>query len=138
MKTEEIVKALRRLKVETGSLVCMGCGYEQSCGVHGCRIMRDGLDLVERLTDRCARYAEEIAVLQERTRWIPVEERLPEMEEMVLAIASGKPMGTVTLLHSLEMATLYNDGWFLEAWPDWEGATVTHWMPLPDRPEVGE
>lgn len=26
MKNEEIVKALRRLKVETGSLVCMGCG----------------------------------------------------------------------------------------------------------------
>nr|DAQ81213.1 MAG TPA: Protein of unknown function (DUF551) [Caudoviricetes sp.] len=130
MKTEEVVKALRRLKVETGSLACIGCGYEQSCGVHGCRIMREGLDLVERLTDRYARYAEEIAVLQEKTRWVP------EMGEMVLAIASGKPMGTVTLLHALEMATLYNDGWFLETWPDWEDATVTHWMPLPDGPEV--
>lgn len=91
---------------------------------------------IERLTDRCARYAEEIAVLQERTRWIPVEERLPEMGEMVLAIACGKPMETVTLIHSLEMATLYNDGWFLETWPGWEHATVTHWMPLPARPEV--
>ena len=38
----------------------------------------DGADLIEKLTDRCARYAEEIAVAQERTRWIPVEERLPE------------------------------------------------------------
>lgn len=28
-------------------------------------------DLIEKLTDRCARYAEEIAVAQERTRWIP-------------------------------------------------------------------
>ena len=35
-------------------------------------------DLIEKLIDRCARYAEEIAVLQERTRWVPVEERLPE------------------------------------------------------------
>ena len=35
-------------------------------------------DLIEKLTDRCARYAEEIAVAQERTRWIPVTERLPE------------------------------------------------------------
>lgn len=63
MKTEEILTALRRLKVETGSLVCMGCGREHDCGVHGCRIMRDAADLIEKLTDRCARYAEEIAVL---------------------------------------------------------------------------
>ena len=26
MKNEEILTALRRLKVETGSLACMGCG----------------------------------------------------------------------------------------------------------------
>ena len=32
-----------------------------------------------RLTDRCARYAEEIAVLQEREKWVPVTERLPEV-----------------------------------------------------------
>ena len=36
-------------------------------------------DLIQRLTARCARYAEEIAVAQERTRWVPVEERLPEI-----------------------------------------------------------
>ena len=66
MKTEEILAAMRRLKVETGSLVCMGCGREHDCGVHGCRIMREAADLIEKLTDRCARYAEEIAVLQER------------------------------------------------------------------------
>lgn len=35
---------------------------------------------IEHLIDRCARYAEEIAVAQERTRWIPVTERLPEEE----------------------------------------------------------
>lgn len=66
MKNEEILTALRRLKVETGSLVCMGCGREHDCGIHGCRIVREAADLIEKLTDRCARYAEEIAVLQER------------------------------------------------------------------------
>ena len=66
MKNEEIVKALRRLKVETGSLVCMGCGCEHDCGILGCRIVREAAELIEKLTDRCARYAEEIAVLQER------------------------------------------------------------------------
>ena len=39
MKNEEIVRALRRLKVETGSLPCIGCGRGHHCGVHGCRIM---------------------------------------------------------------------------------------------------
>lgn len=61
MKNEEIVKALRRLKVETGSLVCMGCGREHNCGILGCRIVREAAELIEKLTDRCARYAEEIA-----------------------------------------------------------------------------
>lgn len=61
MKTEEILAALRRLKVETGSLACMGCGREHDCGVHGCRIVREAAELIEKLTDRCARYAEEIA-----------------------------------------------------------------------------
>lgn len=79
MKTDELIKALRRIKVETGSLACMGCGYEHDCGIYGCRIMRDAADEIEKLTNRCARYAEEIMVLQERTRWIPVPER-PEAE----------------------------------------------------------
>lgn len=42
MKNEEILTALRRLKVETGSLACMGCGREHDCGIHGCRIAREG------------------------------------------------------------------------------------------------
>lgn len=63
MKTGDILVALRRLKVETGSLACMGCGCKHICGIHGCRIVRDAAELIEKLTDRCARYAEEIAVL---------------------------------------------------------------------------
>lgn len=40
MRDEDLLAALRRLKVETGSLVCLGCGYEHNCSVHGCHIMR--------------------------------------------------------------------------------------------------
>ena len=35
MKTQEIIKALRRMAVNTGTLNCLGCGYEHNCGVHG-------------------------------------------------------------------------------------------------------
>lgn len=81
MKTGDILIALRCLKVETGSLACMGCGCEHDCGVHGCQIVREAADLIEKLTGRCARYAEEIAVLQEREKWVPVTERLPDGPE---------------------------------------------------------
>lgn len=98
MRTEDILTALRRLKVETGSLACMGCGREHDCGVHGCRIVREAAELIEKLTDRCARYAEEIAVLQEREKWVPVTERLPEISnpwgvsDVVLCIISRRQL----------------------------------------------
>ena len=47
MEIEALVKALRQLKVPTGSLVCLGCGYEHNCGVHGCAILKDAADALE-------------------------------------------------------------------------------------------
>lgn len=47
MKRDEIVSGLRRQRVETGSIACLGCGWENSCGVHGCRIMREAADMLE-------------------------------------------------------------------------------------------
>ena len=69
-------------------------------------------------------------------RWIPVEERLPNLDELVLVIASGKPQENITLDNAVELAELYSDGWCLEIWPEWTKAAVTHWMPLPEPPEV--
>lgn len=48
MTDVEILAALSGLKVQTGSLACLGCGYEHNCGVHGCAIMREAADLIER------------------------------------------------------------------------------------------
>lgn len=55
MKTQDIINALRTLLDAAASAL-------------------------EEQRDRCARYAEEIAVLQEREKWVPVTERLPEVE----------------------------------------------------------
>lgn len=49
MKNEDIVKWLRSEKVETGSLLCLGCGYENNCGIHGCAVMRAAADAMENL-----------------------------------------------------------------------------------------
>lgn len=49
--TKDVLRALRRLKVETGSLACFGCGLEHNCGIHGCAILRDAIALIEELTE---------------------------------------------------------------------------------------
>lgn len=48
MSDRELIAALRRLKVQTGSLVCLGCGYEHNCGIHGCAILRKTIAWLER------------------------------------------------------------------------------------------
>lgn len=91
-----------------------------------------GDDLAE-ATDLIEAQANEIEKLRAQLpRWIPVEERLPELDELVLVIASGKPKENITLDNAVELATLYSDGWCLEMWPEWTGANVTYWMPLPE------
>ncbi len=47
MRDEDLLAALRRLKVQTGSLVCLGCGYEHNCGIHGCAILRKTISWLE-------------------------------------------------------------------------------------------
>lgn len=50
MEDSELIAALRRMKVETGSIACLGCGHEHSCGIHGCAVMRAAADRLEALT----------------------------------------------------------------------------------------
>lgn len=48
MGDNDLIAALRRLKVQTGSLVCLGCGREHNCGIHGCAILRETISFVEK------------------------------------------------------------------------------------------
>lgn len=67
-RVNSLLADLRRLKVETGSLACMGCGREYNCGVHGCAVLRDAADAFQEYVDRCKRYADEIMALRERVK----------------------------------------------------------------------
>ena len=58
MKTKELIEALGQLKVQTGSLACLGCGHEHNCGVHGCAIAREAavrLSLYEHALEQVAK-----------------------------------------------------------------------------------
>lgn len=148
MKNEEIVKALRCISTAGGENACEHCSYWKEEEVpeeerpiygadtmHSCDVDRvglDGADLIERLTARCARYAEEIAVAQERTRWIPVTERLPEDRSNVLVVADW-----------LGRWGFYM-GWCAPERAEWRvhvgiryrsDVAVVYWMPLPELPE---
>ena len=52
MTNEELIQALDRLKVQTGSLACVGCGYEHNCGIRGCAILNAVVAELERMSGR--------------------------------------------------------------------------------------
>ena len=74
MTDQQLIGALLRLKVETGSLACAGCGHEHNCSLQGCRILREAVAAIQR---------------QPRMRWIPVTERLPQNYISVLVYISN-------------------------------------------------
>ena len=49
MNREELLQALRQMTVETGSLLCLGCGYEHSCSIHGCAIVNLAVQEIQSL-----------------------------------------------------------------------------------------
>lgn len=69
MKTEEIVRSLRWCGTGTEE-GCNDCAFEPQCDEDavGCvgGLCDTAADKIEELVERCARYAEEIAVLQDR------------------------------------------------------------------------
>lgn len=125
VKTTDLVADLRVcLRGE-----CSACGHE--CGNADCldRIMEDAADRLDELVERCARYAEEIAVLRERQKWIPVTERLPEgsVKECIVFVPHI-PRNIVCLGRYLGSGGWVIDGWYLTS------EAVAYWMPLPEAP----
>ena len=55
MTCSELINALQKLKVQTNSIACLGCGHEHNCGIHGCAVIREA---AERLGDFNAVFIE--------------------------------------------------------------------------------
>lgn len=51
---DHLIDALKMMQVETGSLVCLGCGYEHNCSIHGCAIIREAVKALEALEPQAA------------------------------------------------------------------------------------
>lgn len=50
VQADLLIQDLRRLSVETGSLACLGCGHENSCGIHGCALIKKVIERLESLS----------------------------------------------------------------------------------------
>lgn len=59
MQHKELTAQLRRMSVETGSLMCLGCGYEHNCGIHGCALLRQAVETIEKQAAADNFYEEE-------------------------------------------------------------------------------
>lgn len=59
MTMNELITALQRLEAESGSIVCLDCGYEHNCDIHGCAIIREA---TEKLGDFNAVFDEDTIV----------------------------------------------------------------------------
>lgn len=46
--TPELLRQLRRISTERRPECCLGCGFENSCSVHGCAAVRKAVALLER------------------------------------------------------------------------------------------
>ena len=81
-----------------------------------------------------------ISALREQPRWIPVTERLPDNKEHDWVLAQVvEDNGYMHIPKVMEYRQNRND-WFEETYgwiSEHNGAfVVTHWMPLPEPPEV--
>ena len=91
----------------------------------------------KQLREAAALVAKESAELLER-RWIPVEERLPELQSwgastVVLGLIKSENAPALNKLHDLTLCVYCDNGiWSMPG----RYVAITHWMPLPDRPEA--
>lgn len=82
MKDKDLVNAIRRLKVETRSLACIGCGHGHNCGVSGCAIMREAADRIVNQSTHIAVLQMEIEKLRGRLMQYEDTELTPEEIDM--------------------------------------------------------
>ena len=47
MEPERLIRALKTLSVETGSLACLGCEYVDECSIKGCALIREAIDMIK-------------------------------------------------------------------------------------------
>lgn len=121
MTEKEIVQALRCCAEGD----CKGCARQEDKQRCQENLLAKAAETIERLT------AENAALREKVPQWISVEERLPidRLKKYLVAFRDvGGPI--------VDMARYFpSDGWTCDNW-DVPQKLISHWMPLPEAPEV--
>lgn len=113
MTINELITALQRLEVESGSIACLGCGHEHNCGIHGCAIIREA---AEKLGDFNAVFNED-AIVRLAGQCLKVEPgRLRELAEadkdgrvVVLPVRPVLTQSISSMLYIIEEGEIVED-----------------------------
>lgn len=66
MTNKQLAAQLRQMKVNTKGIICLGCEYENNCGIHGCSVIGNAASVIEKydaaLKNIKAMYADAIGV----------------------------------------------------------------------------
>ena len=132
---EEIKMGLEKCGVIRGR--CKGCPYygEMECVSNH---SADALAYIKQLEDQFRDIPQMVGKDINVPSWISVEERLPEVSDVVLVIANGKPRENITLHNALLIASFWGEeGWIADGFEGWDKLDVSYWMELPEPPKEG-
>ena len=156
MRDQELVSALRCVSTAGGPMGdCKKCPFYKTEPVP--KNLKKAVNLTEwsscdvdavglAAADRIANQSTHIAALQQEIeklrgqlpRWIPVAERVPELEswgasKVVLGLIKSENAPSLNKLHNLTLCVYCDNGiWSMPG----RYVAITHWMPLPEPPEV--
>ena len=132
MRDQELVNALREHADwwENGDMMDPLGGLEKD--------LFAAADRLENQNAHIAALQQEIETLRgQLPRWIPVTERLPELQswgasEVVLGLIKSKNAPSLNKLHNLTLCVYCDNGiWSMPG----RYVAITHWMPLPEPPK---
>lgn len=109
MKTYDLISALNRLKLQTGSLDCTGCGYERYCSAQICYVIQ--------------RAVEKLCGME----WIDAKVELPP-DDAAKFLAISK-FGHIMIAKR----RAWDSGWLVGGLQI--SRDIKYWMPLPEMPE---
>lgn len=158
MRTPEEIKKGLECCAKDAPYPCNGCPYERTFEEEwSCKLHSDTLAYTQQLEamakpNEQIRWERDTAIEQLKElgvgfgemvevqvqKWISVDERLPEVSDVVLVVANGKPRENITLDNALLIASFWGEeGWIADGFEGWDALKVTHWMPLPEPPKEG-
>lgn len=111
MDNKLLSSRLREMATNTGTLNCLGCGYEHSCSTRGCAVLKKAAEIVESAPE-----------------WISVEKRKPEPGERVL-LSDGVYIGEGWLSDNGILCRYVG-----RPIKSLLGIDITYWMPMPVPP----